>query len=65
MAATIHIMASTPNTRLLEIDTSSNAIYYEFFREPPITGDGFLTVPHLPGLGVELKKDLLEHYAIT
>jgi L-alanine-DL-glutamate epimerase-like enolase superfamily enzyme len=65
LSATIHIMASTPNARFLEIDTSNNAVYYEFFRNAPIISDGFLKVPHLPGLGIELGKDLLDKYVTT
>ena len=33
LAVTIHLMASTPNTQLLELDMSNNAVYQEFFPE--------------------------------
>lgn len=61
LAATIHLMASSHNTRLLEIDTSSNAVYHEFFSDPLQIEDGYLTVPQAPGLGVELNKEVLKH----
>jgi len=61
LAATIQLMASTPNTRLLEIDTSDNAVYHDFFCEPLQINSGCVTVPHAPGLGVELKKEVLDY----
>lgn len=60
-AATIHLMASARNARLLEVDTSENAVFHEFFTDPLQFSEGCLTVPQNPGLGVELNKEVLEY----
>ena len=65
LGATIQLMASIPNTHLLEIDTSDNAVYQELLLEPLQVKDGFVLVPDFPGLGVELKDEVLNKYAIN
>ena len=65
LAATMHLMASTPNTNLLEFDTSENAIYRDFFVEPLHMTDGALKVPHIPGLGVQLTPEVIKKYAVS
>ena len=60
LAATIQLMASTPNTILLEMDTSNNAIYEELLIEPLEFRNGYVNVPQHPGLGVILKKEIIE-----
>ena len=62
LAATAHLMFAVSNTQLLEIDTSDNAVYYEFFPELFQMEDGFAYPPERPGLGVELNKEMLELY---
>lgn len=64
LAATIHLMASTPNTTLLEMDSSKNAIYEELLVEPLKIHAGCVTVPQQPGLGVHLPKEIIRQYAI-
>ncbi len=64
LAATIHLMASTPNTMLLEFDSSDNAVYEECLASPLEIENGMVSVPHLPGLGVELKSQTLKRYAV-
>ena len=64
LAATINLMASTPNTGLLEMDTSINAILEELLLAPLSMNDGCVSVPSFPGLGVELKKEILEQFTI-
>jgi len=64
LAATIHLMASTPNAILLEYDTSDNAIYEDLLIEPLEFKDGKVKVPHHQGLGVTLRKETIEQYAI-
>jgi D-galactarolactone cycloisomerase len=65
LAATIQLMASVPNSHLLEIDTSDNAIYQELLIEPLEIKDGFVKVPQLPGLGVKLDQRILEKYSVN
>lgn len=65
LAATMHLMAATPNTHLLEFDNSENAIYHEFFVEPLRIQDGMACVPHGPGLGIHLTPDVIKKYAVA
>ena len=62
LAATAHLMFAVSNTQLLEIDTSDNAVYHEFFPEPFQIKDGFAFPSDRPGLGVELSQEILELY---
>ncbi len=64
LAATIQLMASTRNTFLLEMDTSDNSIINELFVEPIGFKDGSVIVPNHPGLGLELKPETVEKYAL-
>ena len=65
LAATIHLMASTPNTQWLEIDTSGNAVYEELLIEPLELSNGYVRVSNQPGLGVELKEETLNKFGIS
>ena len=64
LAATIHLMASTPNTMLLEYDSSQNAVYEELLTEPLQFEDGQIEVPQNPGLGVHLPEEIIRNYAV-
>jgi len=64
LAATMHFMASTPNSMLLEYDSSNNAVYEELLIEPLKFVDGQIEVPNNPGLGVHLPEDIIRHYSI-
>jgi L-alanine-DL-glutamate epimerase-like enolase superfamily enzyme len=64
LAATLHLMASTPGTELLEYDTVDASISREFFVEPPAEHDGHVSVPQTPGLGVLLTDALLQKYRV-
>ncbi len=62
LAATAHLMFAVPNTQLLEIDMSDNAVYHDFFPEPIQIKDGFAFLSDRPGLGVELSQEILDSY---
>jgi L-alanine-DL-glutamate epimerase-like enolase superfamily enzyme len=62
LAATLHLMAAVPETRLLEYDTSGTSIYEEMFVEPLIVKDGRVRVPTAPGLGVALTEEIIAKY---
>lgn len=62
LAATVHLMAAVPNTQFLEVDTSDNAVYHEFFPEPFQIKDGFAFPSDRPGLGIELSQEILDSY---
>ena len=65
LAATLHLMAATPNTHLLEMDSSNNAVYEELLTEPLELQEGRVRVPTTPGLGVHLPQSVLDRYATT
>ena len=64
LAATIHLMAATPNTWLLELDSSNNAIYEELLVAPLEISNGLVHVPDQPGLGVELTDEIIRQYGV-
>jgi len=64
LAATIQLMASTPNCKLLEYDSSENAVYHELLVSPLELKDGRVKVPRNPGLGVELTQETVKRYAV-
>ncbi len=61
-AATLQVMAATPSTGPLEWDTVDASIVDELFVEPPHVRDGYVSVPQLPGLGVELTNEVRAKY---
>lgn len=65
LAATVQLMASVPNTVLLEMDTSGNAIYGELLTWAPSFEHGALKVPECVGLGVALPEAVRKQYAST
>ncbi len=62
LAATLHLMAALPATRLLEFDPTGTAIYEELFVEPLTVKDGRVRVPTAPGLGVALTDEIIARY---
>ncbi|MCL7398473.1 MAG: mandelate racemase/muconate lactonizing enzyme family protein [Thaumarchaeota archaeon] len=56
LAATLHLMASTPGTELFELDTTGTGVIDEFLVEPLEVRDGYVYVPKGPGLGVQLSE---------
>ena len=64
MAATIHLMAATPGTTLLEVDSSENPVMQELLAEPLQIENGLVSVPQGPGLGVQLTEKTLQKYCV-
>ncbi len=64
LAATLHLMASTPGALLLEYDGAENALRDCLLKQPLVIHDGYMGVPELPGLGVELDENAVKEYAI-
>lgn len=62
LAATMHLMASTPNTMLLEIDTSNNAVYEDLLTRPLTLREGAIVISDAPGLGVEFREDVVGQF---
>jgi L-alanine-DL-glutamate epimerase-like enolase superfamily enzyme len=62
LAATLHLMAAFPQTRLLEYDPTRTAVYEEMFIEPLAVKEGRVRVPTAPGLGVALTEEIIAKY---
>ena len=56
----VHLLAATPNGRMLEYMPWYDKIY----QEPPLVKDGFMQVPSAPGLGLELDEKALKKYKL-
>lgn len=73
LAAAVHFMAAVPPwphsdnepfPALLEYDVGSNALRDELLQTPIAYGDGHLTVPDGPGLGVALDDDAVRRFRL-
>jgi L-alanine-DL-glutamate epimerase-like enolase superfamily enzyme len=65
LAATMNLIASTPNGEWLEFDTTGYELLEGMFKSPPeIDSDGFVQLPTEPGLGVELSDQVVETYGV-
>jgi len=65
LAATLQVMACTPNCEWLEFDVTDYALYDALLKNPlEIDGKGMVKIPTDPGLGVELKDNLVDKYMI-
>lgn len=59
-------LASLPNFRLPSDLSASDRYYHEDLIDPPVTlnGDGTVTVPSAPGLGVHVRLDRVEQHTV-
>ncbi|MDD1773555.1 MAG: hypothetical protein LUQ14_02900, partial [Methanomassiliicoccales archaeon] len=65
LAATMQLIASTPNCDWLELDMAGYPLYYNLLKRPlEIDNKGMIKIPQDPGLGVEIKKDILKKYSV-
>jgi D-galactarolactone cycloisomerase len=65
LVAAMHLLASVPNGLILEFDQNPNALRQELLKEPITTdGQGCVTLPDRPGLGVELDPATVEKYRV-
>jgi L-alanine-DL-glutamate epimerase-like enolase superfamily enzyme len=59
LAASLHLAVANPNVMVLEHTFASSSVQALFFKEQPRLVDGALMAPELPGLGIELRDDVL------
>jgi L-alanine-DL-glutamate epimerase-like enolase superfamily enzyme len=64
-AAALHVFAATPNGRIFELKPEPSPMQHELVRVPFENEGGYLTVPDLPGLGVEVDREAVDRYALT
>lgn len=60
--AAIHLLATLPNTLILEHLEDDVPQRYEVITQPPTVVDGHLLVPDAPGLGVDIIEDAIATY---
>jgi L-alanine-DL-glutamate epimerase-like enolase superfamily enzyme len=62
----VHAVAASPTGFILEsfADSTRDPLWFELFRERPKIVDGYMAVPEVPGLGLELRQDTLEKYGV-
>ena len=63
LAATLHVSAAIPNFLITEYFVNFEPRAMEVTVNPLRVEGGYLTVPSQPGLGIELREDLLARYA--
>lgn len=59
VAAALHLVASSPNAIILELDRTYNPLQTELVREPLVVRDGNVDLPRKPGLGMEIDWDFV------
>lgn len=62
LAATMHLLASTPAGEWLEFDVTEFPLYETLFAAPLDVEDGTVRLPSEPGLGVELPDGVVDQY---
>jgi galactonate dehydratase len=63
LAATLHVSAAIPNFLITEYFVNFDARAAEVAVTPFRLDHGYLTVPTAPGLGIDLREDVLARYA--
>jgi L-alanine-DL-glutamate epimerase-like enolase superfamily enzyme len=65
LAATLQVMACTPETEWLELDVTGYDLYESLLASPlEVDDEGRVAVPTDAGLGVELTDEVVERYGI-
>ena len=62
--ANAHVVASMPNGLTVEIDQTRNPLIDELLTSPLMVRDGLLEITDAPGLGIELRQDVVERYRL-
>jgi len=65
VAASLHLIASIPHAPFLEFSVTESGIRKEILTCPFVQQGGYVEVPQLPGLGIELNPDVLRKYGIA
>jgi len=64
VAASIHLIAAIPHAPFLEFSVTESAIRKELLTVPFVQKDGYVDVPQLPGLGIELNPEVIKKYGM-
>jgi D-galactarolactone cycloisomerase len=63
LAAAVHLIASTSNCIILELDRTYNPLRENLAKDQIICENGYVKVPKEPGLGIDLDQDVLKRYS--
>jgi len=61
-AASLHLCASSTNTLVFELKPNPNPMQHDLVEKPIGMVGGYVTVSHEPGLGVEVKEEVVRRY---
>jgi L-alanine-DL-glutamate epimerase-like enolase superfamily enzyme len=61
-AASLHLLACTPHSAGMDFKPHESPLQHDMIGNPWVPEDGYLTVREEPGLGVEIKEDVVESY---
>jgi L-alanine-DL-glutamate epimerase-like enolase superfamily enzyme len=64
-AASVHLLASSTHGVTLDFKPHESPMQHELVSDPWIQSDGFLEVRRSPGLGVSVREEIVEKYALT
>lgn len=64
VAATAHFLAACETTDLIEYSQSTSPLYNSLVKNKIAFEDGYIKVPDLPGLGIELDEEIIEKYRV-
>ncbi len=63
-AAGLQLAAACPNVTILEYSMGGNPALHALVEEPAVPRGGLVAIPELPGLGVRIQSDFVEHHRI-
>jgi len=63
-AASLHLSAATPASRIFEIKPHASPMQHELVRTPIWHADGYATPPAGPGLGIEVDEQVVTKYRV-
>ena len=65
VAASIHFVAAFPHAPFLEFSVTESGIRKELLKVPFMLKDGFIDVPEVPGLGVDIHPEVIKKYGVS
>ena len=63
-AASVHLMANSTHGVAMDFKPHESPMQHELVRDPWVQEDGYLEVRDQPGLGVEVREDIVQKYLI-
>ena len=65
VAASLHLIAAIPHAPFLEFSVTESELRRRLLTRPFVLENGYISVPQLPGLGVELDPDTIRKFSVT